>query len=456
MFPESAIPRIGFPAITQGYASNVLALLYQMEHSQWLSAGQLQSRQGQQLKQILKQAWRVVPYYRDSLYLAGYPSRRDKPSDIISRLPVLQRAVLQEQGEGIRAREIPPSHGHTYRIQTSGTTGRAVRLTGTVLTQIFWRACALRDHLWHGRRMEAKLAAIRWQPRGVSMPPDGSRLPNWGPPAAGIFDTGPSAVLNISVPTDEQVDWLVRTDPEYLITYPSQVAALAEAFLEHGARLTRLREIRTVGETVTEEQRSLCRSAWDVPLTDTYSCEEVGYLALQCPHGGGYHVQSENVYLEVLDGGDQACTEGQVGRVVITSLNNFATPLLRYELGDFAEVGAACPCGRGLPVIRRILGRTRNRLRLPGGETRFPYLGDRAERERIAPSIRQFQYVQKSLEEVEYRIVASEPLSAGQEEQLRRFIVGNLGHGFQITITYHQDIPRSASGKYEEFVSEVV
>ena len=88
-----------------------------------------------------------------------------------------------------------------------------------------------------------------------------------------------------------------------------------------------------------------------------YTCQEAGYLALQCPDYPHFHVQSENVLLEVVDDVGQPCGPGEVGRVLITSLNNFATPLIRYELGDYAEVGAPCPCGRGLPVLKRIMGR---------------------------------------------------------------------------------------------------
>ena len=96
-----------------------------------------------------------------------------------------------------------------------------------------------------------------------------------------------------------------------------------------------------------------------------YSSQEVGYIALECPTGESYHVQAENVLVEVLDDQDRPCSPGDVGRVVVTALHNFATPLLRYDIGDYAEVGAPCPCGRGLPALRRIMGRQRNMALLP-------------------------------------------------------------------------------------------
>jgi phenylacetate-CoA ligase len=453
--PKSSLPFNRFPAIPDGAGSTLLALLYQLEQSQWWTPEQLRRQQSAQLGQLLEHAWRSIPFYREQLAQAGYRGRTEDPFAVLQTLPILTRAILQEDMDRIRSSQIPESHGGTYPRETSGSTGRPVKLLGTGVTNLFWRAFAVREHLWHGRDFSAKLAAIRWARKDAWMPPEGKLTSTWGPPLDGLFDTGPGAFLNVAADTEAQLQWLQRTDPGYVISYPSQLAVLAEESLKRDLRLPQLREVRTVGETVTERQRELCQEAWGVSLTDMYSCEEAGYLALQCPQSGEYHVQAENIVLEILDDNGSSCKRGEVGRVVITGLHNFATPLLRYELGDFAEVGAACPCGRGLAVIRRILGRMRNRIRLPDGSSRFPYLGERKERERIAPGILQFQYVQKSLDEIEYRIVTAARLTKEQEQQLRQFIIGNFGASFRVNITYHQEIPRSPSGKYEEFISEL-
>ena len=77
-----------------------------------------------------------------------------------------------------------------------------------------------------------------------------------------------------------------------------------------------------------------------------YSSQEVGYIALQCPENESYHIQAENVLVEILDDDGLPCEPGEVGRVVVTALHNLATPLLRYDIGDYAEVGSPCSCGR--------------------------------------------------------------------------------------------------------------
>lgn len=160
-------------------------------------------------------------------------------------------------------------------------------------------------------------------------------------------------------------DLLVARRPAYLVAYPPLAGALARQCIKRGIELPQLREVAAYGEPVEDATRTDCLAAWNIPVHDRYSAEEVGYIALQCPEDPVVHVQSESVYLELLDCDGQPVPSGQAGRVVVTALHNFASPLLRYELGDWAIAGALCECGRGLPVLQRVLGRDRNCLHLP-------------------------------------------------------------------------------------------
>ena len=92
---------------------------------------------------------------------------------------------------------------------------------------------------------------------------------------------------------------------------------------------------------------------------------------------------------------------------------------------------------------------------MPSGESQFPYLGEHEDFAAITTSVLEFQYVQRSVEEVEKKMVVSQPLTADQEEKMRALIIKNLGYPFRITLSYHDEIPRSPRGKFEEFISEV-
>jgi len=165
-------------------------------------------------------------------------------------------------------------------------------------------------------------------------------------------------------------------------------------------------------------------------------------------------VQSESLILEVLDDAGQPCQPGEVGRVVITDLHNFATPLIRYEIRDYAEVGPACPCGKGLPTLSRIMGRRRNMVTFPDGRKHWPLVG--AYHYRDIADIRQYQVVQHSLHDIEVRLVTPEKISATQEAKLTKLVHAAIGHPFPLRFSYFgQELPQTRGGKFEEFVSLV-
>jgi phenylacetate-CoA ligase len=237
-----------------------------------------------------------------------------------------------------------------------GTTGAPVRAVGTRVTGALWQAITLRDLAWHPRDVTGKLAVVQAD-AGDTIPPEGVDRAGWGPAIDLVYESGPCALFSASHDVGAQADWLVRQQPDYLLSSPSNLLALADHFQANGLKLGSLRGITSGGAVLAPEVRDACRATWGAEIVDMYSTQEVGYVALQCPASESYHVQSEVLYVEVLDDDGQPCRPGQVGRVVVSTLHNFAMPLLRYDLGDLAEVGRGCPCGRNLPVLTRIVGR---------------------------------------------------------------------------------------------------
>jgi phenylacetate-CoA ligase len=221
---------------------------------------------------------------------------------------------------------------------------------------------------------------------------------------------------------------------------------------ETGVRPTSLREARTFGETLDPGIREKCRDLWDVPVTDVYSTEEFGTIAYQCPVATNFHVMAENVLVEVLDGEGNPCQPGETGQVVVTSLNNFATPFIRAVLGDMAVAGAPCACGRGLPVIERIIGRERNLFVRPDGARVFPEFYREMT---MLPPVRQFQLTQKTVELVEVKLAVTRALTAHEEDTIRGFLAGGFGHAFNLDFVYVDEIPVEPNGKYQDYRSEV-
>jgi len=453
--PASALPDIGWPAIPDGRGAATLAILYQLEQTQWWPEQEIRRHQAGQLGEVVRHARKHVLFYRARLAGLG-DAAIDPGSDIWRALPLLTRADIQDAGDGLVAQTLPEHHGRTSAIYTSGSTGRPIRVVRSALWRLFWSAFTVRDHLWHRRDFNGTLAAIRDSGKGKALYPAGSRAQWWGRSSGSVFKTGPTVSLNVTTPIDKQLEWLQRENPDYLLTHPTIAHRLADQALTHGIALPRLKQVATISEILRPATREICRAAWNVPVVDMYTTREAGYLALQCPDHEHYHVQSEGVLVEILDDEGQPCEAGQLGRVVVTTLHNFAMPLVRYDIGDYAEVGPPCPCGRGLPVLTRILGRKQNMLTMPSGEARWPLLSSSniAALLSLAP-IRQYQFVQRTPEAIEVRLAVAQSLRPDQEQAVIGWVREKFGHPFAVTLSYHDDIPLAPSGKFEDFVSLV-
>ncbi len=445
-----------WPGIPGPFVSQLLAMQYQFEAIQWLSPEEILARQSRQLGRLLAHAFDTTAFYRRRLEAVGLAPESIQGPDEWRRIPLLTRADVQQHHAELVSCAVPDAHGPRSQLFTSGSTGRPVMVIGTGLTQLFWNCCTLRDHLWHRRAAGATLAAIRSLPGDETYPPDGISAEDWGPATRGIVQTGPSHTLNIHSTIDEQATWLMRAIP-ITCSRTRRISWRWCDIRKLTAGVCRGCARRAPSANCSNRAlRAACRQAWNVRVVDMYSSQEVGYIALQCPSGDNYHVQAENVLVEILDDQGQPCAPGQVGRIVVTALHNFATPLLRYDIGDYAEVAPPCPCWRGLPALRRIMGRQRNMALLPDGRRRWPAV-ELAGTDDVAdfPPVHQFQLIQRTRAMMEMLLVVHRPLAADEEERLRGWVTRAVGHPFEVRLQYVEAIPRSTLGKFEDFRCEV-
>ncbi len=447
---RSGVSGLEWPPIVTGPGAVLAAFVHQLEATQWMSAATLGERQREQLGRLARHAFRHSKHFRDRLRRAGL-----KPDDLaapggLARLPALTRREIQTAGEAFYCAEVPPDHLPLAETRTSGATGEPVVTRRTEATHLIWLAMSMRDHLWHRRDFSGRMAACR---ADIKRP---ARLADWGAPASLLYRTGPTLGLPNTMDARALAEALAAFRPNILLIYPGSLAALTDHCRAAGTRLRDLRHIRTVGETLAPRVRDDAENFFGASIEDAYSSQELGYIALQCPTSGLYHAMAESHIVEVVDERGQACREGEIGRVVVTDLDNFATPLVRYDIGDFAEVGGPCPCGRGLdPTLRRIVGRKRNLILMPDGSRHWPHVGYKRFRD-VAP-ISQYQFIQVARETIEVRLVSERPIAAEEEEALRAIMRASLGFAFELPFTYWQGrLPLDANGKFEEFVCRIV
>jgi phenylacetate-CoA ligase len=352
--PRSGIESIVWPAYLPDLAAKLLAIEFQLEQSEWWTEAELREHQLGQLGHLLSHTQASVPFYGAKLAAAGYRPGEPLTPEIWGRLPILDRSSLQTERDMLTSRALPPAHGSVTDVQIDRGLGPLI-LRISEVGQLLRLAIFVREQVWQARELTGKRAALRADQ--VAPAPGGRREENWGWPMGLLYETGPQTVLDRSASLDQQVAWLLLEEPAYLIASPADALALAREFQGRSLRLPSLKGVQSLGGGLSPEVRNACRDAWGVPLVHFYRVEEVGPLALQCPEHEHFHVQSEQAMVEVLDDQGRPCGPGETGRVVATSLGNFAMPLIRYDTGDTAEVGAPCPCGRGLPVLTRIFSR---------------------------------------------------------------------------------------------------
>lgn len=445
----SRLPHLVWPALPGPFHAQVIALLHQFETSQWWQPADLAQQQFRQLAALLAHFQASSPFMRPRLEAFNARLDRRVNATTLRAIPVLTRAEIRAAGDRLFNTDLPPGQVEWRSSGSSGTAGAPVVVRKTEVGEMFHAALGLRNHVWHERDFSGSFAAIRRFPHGTAMGPEGAAGGAWAP---GI-ETGPSFSLNSAFTTlDEQLDWLARIRPAILFSYPSLLHGLALAAERRGMETGWLRGLMGFGEVATPQQRAAITRVFGQSLRDTYSASEVSTIALQCPEAeDSYHVMAENVIVELLDRHGQPCPVGVPGEVVVTDLHNMVTPLIRYAIGDIAEWGPPCPCGRGLPVLRRIVGRTLHLLRLPGGDALVPDI-ERQDLHLLAP-LREVQVVQHGFADIEVRLAMDRLPTADEQAALSAAVRHGLhDRDFALRFTTMAAIPRAESGKFEAFL----
>jgi phenylacetate-CoA ligase len=438
---RSGVSEIVWPKIPSGRAAVILAMQQQFNRTQWWTSERLLEAQLEQARLLIRHAARTVPFHRDRLSALRDLRSGELTLERFRTIPLMTRTEIQAAGKDLVTFKLPAGHGPARAARTSGSSGRPIHFQSTAVTALLVAALTMRGHLWHNRDLSLTNARIRATART-------GKKSVWAP----VPWSGQTVHLSGRLAMADLFDHIFRLDPAYFEAHPHQLLGLLQVSEETGVRPKSLREARTFGETLDPGIREKCLDLWGVPVTDVYSTEEFGTIAHQCPVATNLHVMAENVLVEVLDGDGYPCQPGETGQVVVTSLNNFATPFIRAELGDMAVAAAPCACGRGLPVIERIIGRERNLFVRPDGQRVFPEFY----REMTAlPPVRQFQLTQKSVALVEVKLAVTRALTAAEEDTVRGFLADGFGHAFDLDFVYVDEIPREPNGKYQDYRSEV-
>ena len=163
--------------------------------------------------------------------------------------------------------------------------------------------------------------------------------------------------------------------------------------------------IITSGQSLSDKQRDVIEGVFSTKVTDVYACSECGEVAWQCRASDYYHINEDNCLVEILKD-DKPAKSGEVGEVVITNLNRFAMPILRYKVGDLAiATDHKCKCNRKLAMLKKIVGRDGQNIICPNGKV---LLWNQLKGFMNISQVRQFQIVQNSDGDLTVKYVPAE------------------------------------------------
>ena len=332
-----------WPEIPGHDKSGVFALHAQLVFSQWMDPERFKYYQLRQLERLLRFAGKVSLYYQPALkFLESIPAG-ELYSEQLTFIPILSCEALQKNDQRIIVRRRLPNHGRSRMVRFPKPTGAPVKMMTTGLVDAWKRALQLRGLEWNDSDISLTHVRIHHgsDKHKSDTPRRRSDLP-W---------SGPSHNLSANRPASELLGELVRMNPGSIQAEPAILESLAELPDSRGNKPENLREVHCRCRYLDPGLRKRVEDAWGVPVIHEYFLEEAGLIAQQCAEQGQLHVNSEFVYAEILDENNQPCSTGKAGRVVVTPLHNFQTPLVRYDTGSYAKWGEPCDCGRTLPVL---------------------------------------------------------------------------------------------------------
>ena len=313
---------------------------------------------------LLEHAKRHAPFWTERL--ANWSPTQQRLADILDQVQPLTRKELQSEFDRLSAQFPKREALGVIQGSSSGSTGVPVRFercTKLYLPQ--YHAVGLLCSMWHNMDSQKPLGVIGTRCKDKERAPLGIPFRWFGPVAVGFERCTKDREIS------DTYEYCAKRNPTYLQAGPTLLTALARYALDHGRSDLRPELALTLGSVVTDEIRDIVRKGLGTKIIDRYSCEEAGYIAIQCPKHDHMHVISPVTLMEIVDDNGAPCGPGKPGRVLITSMQSYAMPLIRYEIGDIAEWGEPCDCGITLPVIKKLWGRTRHLITTPDGRKTY-------------------------------------------------------------------------------------
>jgi phenylacetate-CoA ligase len=418
-----------------------------LERSQFDPPDAVRDRQLAAVRAIVRHAWDTVPFYRERWAAAGLHPDAVRSLDDLGRFPVLTKADIRAHGDRLRSDAF---RGRPVTLKTtSGSTGVPLTIAVDDEAMAWKRAMTIRSDQWSGWRFGQRVARL-WGHGAAERGTWRERL--W----RGVV-LRESYLNTLGIDRDRLrafADHLRRRPPGLLFGHAHSLYLLAAFVRKYCPGEVRPAGVVSAAMALHAWQRCVIEEAFGAKVTDRYGCEETSLIACECAEHRGLHLNADGVYAEAVPDARLSAGPG-AGRLLLTDLTNRAMPLIRYQVGDVVVPSdRTCACGRGLPLIERVVGREADYVLTPGGTL----ISGISLTDHFATEIRgaaQVQIVQEKLTFLRLRMVAGAGFGPDSHRQIEALVRNTFGPQMGYAVELVDVIPQEASGKYRFCVSPV-
>lgn len=435
-----------FPLHERLKGHDSVAVRKRLELSQWWSADQLEDYRIGRVRHFLADVGQRVPFYRDLFKSLGFDPRSVHSVDALSALPLLDKHSIRANVDRLTADD----HGRLTRYNTGGSSGEPL---------IFYMGSERKSH-----DVAAKWRATRWWDVDI-----GDReLVVWGSPIElgaqdrlrrlrdGIMRSHLLPAFEMSSKNlDHFVDTIRATRPAMLFGYPSSLSLIAQHAQKRKlpAHHLGIKVVFVTSEKLYDEQRSVISELFGCPVANGYGARDAGFIAHQCP-SGSLHISAEDIVVETLSPDGKPAALGEPGEIVVTHMATGDFPFVRYRTGDIGLLSdKTCACGRGLPVLEDVQGRTTDFVVARDGTVMHGLALIYTLRD--LPGVERFRIEQVSIDQTVVQIVAGPAFERASEERIVRDFKARLGETVDVRVDKVAAIASEASGKFRYVVSHV-
>lgn len=438
-----------YPAYHWVKRDGINRAIKELEQNQWRTSSELISIQQRKLDELIAFAGKNVPYYRRIFRDLGMPAKSAASSEDWARVPSLTKSILRRERDDLVSEDLK---GNRLRENsTSGSTGESLRFYTDFRSMAYRTAAGIRSDSFAGWKLGERHVSL-WgapidQKQATRMR---GRLHGWvtGHCFLSSFDLS-------SATMDAYIRKIRRFKPTTMEAYPGPMEQFAIHCSNRGVRFPFLRAVISSAETLWPHQRETIENCLGVRVFDRYGCREVGQIGSECSVHAGVHISVDRLKVEVVDDEGQLCPPGEEGSILITDLDNYGMPLIRYEIGDVGawKEQSDCSCGRGLPLFNRLVGRTLDVVRTSDGRAVGGTFWTLLLKSR--PGIAQLQVVQDRLDGIIIKFIRENDFEPAVLDYFARRIKEYCGTDFQVEFVECESIDLTKSGKRRLVISRV-